>query len=409
MYSVKILVSIVSILLVPAVLIKADELSDAYQESTRLMNDGKYLEAIPFTKTAYEASLKKYGRLHKTTTTLALDLGTVTLLAGRFEEARPMLRRAVEVTETVYGTDAPNLVDPLIRLAQALATTNEEESKGKARRNMMEAKDLYQRALELAAVKLPRPQIAGIELEAAMAFARSPQGTIHGLEYAESALEALSSSRAVNADALARAHLWVGILRIRSEDYEGGQQTLENALALGGPEAISAQNQRALHVELIRLFESRGERDNATPHIMAVSALSSMEGGSLTQIAPLYWTNPDWRKHNRLLGEEQRVTVEFGISVEGIVLNPRIVQGVGASIDQLVLDSLATWRYALPSDDGVVRPVDRIRYEIIVPTRSEAKRLGTKISGIDPILGISDRAPIGFVDQSESSSMVNSD
>ena len=378
-------------------ILQADELSDAYRESNRLMQEEKYLEALPYTETAYEASLKKYGRLHKTTTTLALNLGTVTLLAGRFEEARPLLRRAVEFTETVYGPDDFDLVEPLIRLAQALATANEKDSKGKVRRNMTEADAFYQRALDLAKTRLQREQISGIELEAAMVFALSPFGTEHGLAYAESALEGFSLRRAVNVEALARVNLWVGILRIRSEDFEGGREALLSSFALENSDQISEQTQRALRIELIRFFESRGERDKATPHIKSVSLLSSLEGRALTQIAPIYWRKPDWRKLSRLPSQEQTLVVEFGISTDGYVLNPRIVQGIDELIDSTVLTSLESWRYALPSDKGVVHPVENIRYEIVVPTRSQARQFRSKTTGLDPIRGISDRAPIGDV------------
>lgn len=392
-----ILLSVVVLLSVQATQVRADELSDAYRESTRLMNEERYLEAIPYTETAYKASLKKYGRLHKTTTTLALNLGTVTLFAGQFEEARPLLRRAVEFTETVYGTDAFDLVDPLIRLAQALATANEKDSKGKVRRNMTEADSFYQRALELAKTRLPREQIAGIELEAAMVFARSPFGTEYGLAYAERALEGFSGGRVVNIEALARANLWVGILSIRSEEFKRGQEALESTFAIENSDQISEQTQRALRIELIRFFESRGERDQATPHIKSVSSRSSLEGRSLSQIAPIYWRDPDWRKLSRLPSQEQTLVVEFGISADGYVLNPKVVQGLDESIDNAVLTSLKSWRYALPNDNGLVHPVENIRYEIVVPTRSQARQFRSKISDLDPVLGISARAPIGDV------------
>lgn len=400
--SVKIQLSIVYLLLVPVTILQADELSDAYQESTRLMQEEKYLEAIPYTKTAYEASLKKYGRLHKTTTTLALNLGTVTLFAGQFEEARPLLRRAVEITEAVEGTDSFNLVDPLIRLAQALATTQPTDSRRKVRWDMIEADNLYKRALDIAEARLQREQIAGIQLEAAMVFARSPFGTELGLAYAESALEGFSSRSSVNVEALARVNLWVGILRIRSEDYGGGQEALEGSFALENSDQISVQTQRALRVELIRLFESRGERDKATPHIRSVSSLSSLEGRALNQIAPIYWRNPDWRKLGRLPSQEQTLVVEFGISTEGYVLNPKIVHGIDESIDNAVLTNLESWRYALPNDNGVVHPVENIRYEISVPTRSQARQLKSKTTGLEPLRGISDRPPIGDVIPAES-------
>ena len=395
--SLKRSLSIFSLLILASTFVLADELSDAYQESTRLMNEEKYLEAIPYTKTAYEASLKKYGRLHKTTTSLALNLGTVTLFAGQFEEARPLLRRAVEITEAVEGTDAFNLVDPLIRLAQAMATTHPTDSRRKVRWDMIEADNLYKRAIDIAETRLQREQIAGIELEAAMVFARSPFGTELGLAYAESALEGFSSRRSINVEALARVNLWVGILRIRSEEFEQGQQALESPLALENADQISDQTRRAIHVELIRLFESLGERDEATSHVESVSSLSSLEGRSLSQIAPIYWKNPDWRRLKRLPKEEKILIVEFGISTDGYVLDPKIVQGIEESIDDAVVSSLNRWRYALPNDNGVVHPVDNIRYEISVPTRSQARQLKSKTTGLEPFRGISDRPPIGDV------------
>ena len=378
---------------------QADELMDAYKESTRLMQEGKYAEAIPFAERAYELGIKRYGRLHTTTTTLAMNIGTITLFSGQFEKARPLLRRALKSTETVHGEGSLNLVDPMIRLAQALATTDDEEPKGRIERNMKEAAELYNTALTLAKGNLNPLAIANIELEAAMVFARSVFGAAHGLAFANAAYEKLTRVGAQNVEPLARAGLWVGILQARQGETEDAQHTLEQSLNIPNSEQVSVRTKRAIHVELVRLFESSDRSAEATPHVRAVSVLTPLAGRELAQISPIYWSHPDWSELGRLPSQEIEVVVEFGIDNDGFIVEPVFVEMVDEKIKEIVLASLQKWRYALPSTSGEVNSIEQVRYEFLVPSRSRQRQLGTKISGLEPVRGVSDRAPMGDVVQ----------
>lgn len=359
------------------------------------MNEGQYAQAIPYAERAYNASMKKFGRLHKTTNTLAMNFGTITLFAGNFEDARPLLRRALKNSETIYGENAANNVDPLIRLAQALGTTHDKEAQWKVERNMKDASELYGRAVEIAQPVIGSEAVAGIEIEAAMVFARSPFGYEYGLEIAKQADEHLKNSQ--NVEARARAKLWVGILSSRMEDPETAEKVLSEALNLPGSEQISVQTKRAIHVALVRYYESQEDSEKATPHVKALSTLSPTVGRSLSQISPIYWTYPDWKSLKRLPSKQVGVVVEFAIDEDGFIKDAKVVESAGEDADTVVLASINNWRYVLPSNDGKIEPIEMVRYEFKIPGRGKARQLGTKISGLDPIRGVSDSAPIGDV------------
>ena len=375
----------------------AADLTESYQESTRLMAEGKYLEAIPHAKSAYDASVTKYGRLHKTTTTLAMNLGTITLFAGHLKDARALLRRALTATETVHGEDSINTVDPKIRLAQSLATLDPKDAKWQIAKNMSEALELYESAVDLALSQIGSESVAAIEIEAAMVFARSAQGAENGLTLAERAANRLKNPNSQNVEGAARANLWIGILSNRLNKPEQAQRALERALQIDGLEKVSLKTKRDIHVELVRHFEAQDERAKATPHIQAISALTPVSGAPIARISPLYWTEPDWAAVTRLPAKEQKMQVEFGIDSEGFVVNPRVLSPIGDSIDAVVLSSLQEWRYALPNTDGTINALESVRYEFTIPSRSNRRQFGTAISGLDPIRGVSDSAPIGDV------------
>jgi TonB family protein len=81
-------------------------------------------------------------------------------------------------------------------------------------------------------------------------------------------------------------------------------------------------------------------------------------------------------------GIEGRVVIEFGLSADGHVLHPHVLDATPARIfDQAALDAVSGWRFALPSDAA---PAGKYRQVVaFTMRRNRAQRTGGRAQGND--------------------------
>lgn len=80
-------------------------LDDAFSLYAELEEQGKYKEALPFAKQAVELAFKKYGQDHKATASLVYNLGILHDNLGEYELAEPLLSQALETGKRVLGPE----------------------------------------------------------------------------------------------------------------------------------------------------------------------------------------------------------------------------------------------------------------------------------------------------------------
>ncbi len=100
---------------------------------------GRYSEAEPLMRRALQIDETSYGPDHPT---VAIDLNNLAQLlkdTNRLTEAEPLMRRALQIDETSYGPDHPTVAIDLNNLAQLLKDTN----------RLTEAEPLMRRALQI--------------------------------------------------------------------------------------------------------------------------------------------------------------------------------------------------------------------------------------------------------------------
>ena len=98
-----------------------------------------YQQAEPLMRRALEIDEASYGRDHSLVAIDLSNLAELLRVTGRFDEAEPLMRRALKIDEASYRPDHPNVATSLNNLAKLLQATN----------RLAEAEPLIRRALEI--------------------------------------------------------------------------------------------------------------------------------------------------------------------------------------------------------------------------------------------------------------------
>ena len=140
-------------------LAEAEELADAKlvawasnELAQLLQRTGRFGKAEPLVRRALQLSESAYGTQHPSVATCLNNLGHLLHATGRLEEAETLMRRALKIDETVFGEEHQTVAIHLSNLAEILRDTDRIE----------EAETLMRKALEidLAAFGERDPRVA---------------------------------------------------------------------------------------------------------------------------------------------------------------------------------------------------------------------------------------------------------
>ncbi len=92
-------------------------LMDAYNRYKALDAQGRYAEAEPFARKALELSRKEFGPDHPHTGALLNNLALLYQAQGRYAEAEPFQKSALAIMEKALGPEHPHVATSLINLA----------------------------------------------------------------------------------------------------------------------------------------------------------------------------------------------------------------------------------------------------------------------------------------------------
>ncbi len=114
---------------------QSESLMEAYREGRALYEAGRYEQAIPFYREALDFGEREFGPDHPTTATLLDNLAVLYHSRGRYEEAEPLYQRALAIREKALGKG-----HPLVALSLANYATLLRETGRGAEANKMEAR-----------------------------------------------------------------------------------------------------------------------------------------------------------------------------------------------------------------------------------------------------------------------------
>ncbi len=120
--------------------------------ATLLQATNRLDEAEPMMRRSLEIDETSYGKDHPNVATSLNNLATLLAATNRLDKAEPMMRRALDIVETSYGKDHPEVAINLNNLAQLLEDTN----------RLDEAEPMMHRALKIdeASYGIDHPSVA---------------------------------------------------------------------------------------------------------------------------------------------------------------------------------------------------------------------------------------------------------
>ena len=121
------------------VLAQSDPLREAYNQQQTLYGQGRYDEAEPFARKAVEIGTEKFGPDHPTTAVFINNLALLYGAQGKYAEAEPLNKRALAIREKALGAEHPDVGQSLNNLAELY----------RAQGKYAEAEPLYQRSLAI--------------------------------------------------------------------------------------------------------------------------------------------------------------------------------------------------------------------------------------------------------------------
>jgi tetratricopeptide (TPR) repeat protein len=131
---------------------QSEALQEIIRKGAELYSAGRYAEAEPLWREALERGEREFGPQEPRTANLLNNLAEVYRATGRYAAAEPLYQRAIAIDEKTLGPEHPSLAVNLWNLAAFYV----------AARRWSEAEPLYQRVLAIYEETLPadHPHIA---------------------------------------------------------------------------------------------------------------------------------------------------------------------------------------------------------------------------------------------------------
>ncbi len=139
-------------------LAQSPTLLEALSQYRALDAQGRYAEAEPFARKALELSRKEFGPDHPHTGALLNDLALLYQAQGRYAEAEPLQKSALAIMEKALGPEQPHVATSLFNHAGVLGVQG----------RYAEAEPLYKRSLAIneKALGPEHPNVASIRGDA---------------------------------------------------------------------------------------------------------------------------------------------------------------------------------------------------------------------------------------------------
>ncbi len=121
---------------------QSEALMEAFRQGKALNEAGRYEQAIPFYRQALELGEREFGPDHPTTALLLNNLALLYDRQGGYEAAEPLHKRALAIKEKALGPEHPDVAQSLENYAALLRQTgrSDEAIKLEARAKAVRAK-----------------------------------------------------------------------------------------------------------------------------------------------------------------------------------------------------------------------------------------------------------------------------
>lgn len=322
---------------------------EAYAAYQQAIADEKPFRAIAPAREAYEIGKKLFGPEHKNTANLALNYGR--LLQN--EEATEVLYDALRIFEAIYGSDAIELVDPLMDLAATKAKYG----------TLGPAKGYYSRALDITEKHQSEDSLlAGLILLEIGRIALSESQSRSAMKYFRKAEKVfMAQPKGIAEVQLAQTRFWMGKYELATSDYDDATDYLLASLEIF--EKVAPQSSMTLtnHAFLVSAYESRNMRDEATRHCVAIGKAKPVDPDQ--DYRPVYQIRPIYPMGARQMGSEGYVIISTTVDKNGFVKQPRVIEREGSkSFEAAALQAVEKFRYVPRFENGEAVETHDVKY-----------------------------------------------
>jgi len=311
-----------------------------YQKAAKCDNKGLILASA---KTAFETGLKAFGENHKNTANLALIYTQRANAVNASKEAQ----KAIEITERIYskiyGEDAVEMID--VYFEKAKANTSNVKPLRTSIYN-------YNKALKLAKLHYGSDSLGEGILRVEMAEILSNQGYLKQAKIQlQSALKVLKKHGEEASFPVARANFSMGKYYVAKGNYDNAADFLNASLNFYQQVSPSASVTLTNHALLVSTYEELGMSEMATKHCVAIGEAKPLK--PFQEYKPVYYKALKYPHLAQRAGIEGYTILEFTVSEDGFVENPKIIERQGAkSFEKTSLEAVKNFRYAPRFENG---------------------------------------------------------
>lgn len=306
--------------------------------------------AISKAEEAYHLGKALFGTSHANTAALALNYGR--LLSGR--EAQAVLKEALKLHQNAFGSDAIELVDPLIDLAKSMV----------AYQNLDNARRHFKRALNLIEKHDSSDGfLAGlVNLEMGQ-IALSKAQSVRAIKYLKTAENIFTNIKGDNAKLhLAKVKFWQGKYRLATRKYKKAEEKLLASLDIFEHYIPQASMTLTNHAFLIEAYEKQGLRDSATKHCLAIGASKPFNPDQ--DFLPVFFVQPSYPRSALFSNQEGFVIVSLTVDENGFVEDPTVIDSGGSRhFHKAALEAAEQFRYVPRFENNQPTKTEDVRYK----------------------------------------------
>lgn len=305
---------------------------------------GAYPESLQEARRAYDLASEQLADDDPRLIAAMINYGKNLLWAFRFEESRPLLQSSLQKLEGMHGANSPETLAALIPLA---------ELSGRTRRADRHARYL-RRARAIVGANFEEGSIGMADQRFALGEAAASYSAD------DAALNDLNAAYAVYLRELGPAAFEVGrtaiaLARLHAErrEYALAESKVDEALRIFDPDDPATRRYHlSARTTAASMLESRGLRDQATEHCVAVGKLLESEPGRLP--LAIIRQAPNYPVGALSAGITGNVTLEYTVDADGFVRDPKILDVVGSDeFRDAAIEALMKFRFAPQVRDGV--------------------------------------------------------
>jgi len=329
----------------------------AYRDYDAAYQEKDFERAAEFAARALALGREELGPEHEKTGVLAINLGHVLTLLGRYGEAEAPFAEARDIMSTHGGPNHPALLTVYEDLVQVHA--------GQGRLNP--AREALDRAVAVVRKNdgPEDPRIVALLVSRARFEARFGQWQ-RGLEYFDRALDTAREAFGEDDPRLGDVLYQRGVMNLQRGEARRAESDLLRALALW-EDSAAGDNMRLMraHGGLAVVYDKLNRAAAYRQHSDAMLAL--VEEGS-DQALPLLLTNPRLPEPE---GDGDAVTgsalVSFNVGPDGRVREPRLVEhDLPPGYRQAIVEATERWLFRPRFVDGEAAAAQGVRARVVV-------------------------------------------